>query len=287
MTQLDAKKRARLPDSAFAYVDRRGRRRLPIHDAAHVRNALARFNQTTFDDEGSRERARVRLLGAARKHGIVPIGFITGQLRSLAVENERLLGQVEAHAGELRSLPSGTVTFLFADIEDSSGLLRLLGDDYAELLTEVRGILRSEIRREDGHEVDARADEFFAVFIRTGAALEAALAVQRTLRGRTWPKRAQVQLRMGIHRGRPTLTPAGYVGLAVHAAARICFAAHGGQILLSAAARRAIGDGELNGLAFRDLGEFRLRGLPEAEALFQPDTADLPSDFPAPRVAGA
>src|SRR5262245_24876012 len=82
MTRLDASKRARLRDSAFAYVDSRARRRLPIHDEAHVRNALARFNQVGFEDDAARERARTRLLNAAKKYGIVPVGFITGQLQS-------------------------------------------------------------------------------------------------------------------------------------------------------------------------------------------------------------
>src|SRR6516164_8871592 len=80
MSRLNARKRSGLPDSAFAYVDSRGRRRLPIHDAAHVRNALARFNQVAFENDAARERARKRLLNAAKKYGIVPIGFITGQL---------------------------------------------------------------------------------------------------------------------------------------------------------------------------------------------------------------
>ena len=82
MSQLNSKKRAKLPKSAFAYVDTRGRRRLPIHDEPHVRNALSRFNQVAFEDEAARERARKRLLEAARKYRIVPIGFMTGQLRS-------------------------------------------------------------------------------------------------------------------------------------------------------------------------------------------------------------
>ena len=80
MSQLTAKTRAQLRNAAFAYVDSKGRRRLPIHDEAHVRNALARFNQTRFEDDAARERARKRLLTAAKKYGIVPIGFITGQL---------------------------------------------------------------------------------------------------------------------------------------------------------------------------------------------------------------
>src|SRR5262245_17405922 len=81
MSRLKAKKRARLPDRAFAYVDSRGRRRLPIHDKAHVKNALARFNQVIFENDGARERARTRLLNAAKKYRIVPVGFITGQLQ--------------------------------------------------------------------------------------------------------------------------------------------------------------------------------------------------------------
>src|SRR5918995_6853062 len=91
MAQLGAKARAQLPDSAFAYVDANGRRRLPIHDEAHVRNALARFNRVDFDDEEARALARTRLLRAAKRYGIVPVGFIDGQLAS-----ERVLGEQEA-----------------------------------------------------------------------------------------------------------------------------------------------------------------------------------------------
>src|ERR687892_953768 len=92
MAKLDSSKRARLPNSAFAYVDSRGTRRLPIHDEPHVRNALSRFNQVKFEDDATRERARKRLLTAAKKFGIVPIGFITGQ-----IEEER----THAAAGRL------------------------------------------------------------------------------------------------------------------------------------------------------------------------------------------
>src|SRR5260370_360395 len=82
MARLAASKRARMPASAFAYVDSRGRRRLPIHDESHVRNALARFSRVGFENDAARERTRTRLLNAARKYGIVPVGFITGQLQS-------------------------------------------------------------------------------------------------------------------------------------------------------------------------------------------------------------
>src|SRR5712692_3126754 len=110
MTYLDAKARARLPNSAFAYIDSRGRRRLPINDEPHVRNALARFNQTPFEDEAARDKARTRLLRAAKKYGIVPVGFVTGQVR-----NERVLGEIRARAGEARTLPTGFITLLLAD----------------------------------------------------------------------------------------------------------------------------------------------------------------------------
>src|SRR5881409_1755169 len=82
MSRLKPSKRARLPDRAFAYVDSRGRRRLPVHDKAHVRNALARLNQVAFENDAARERARKRLLNAAKKYRIVPVGFITGLLQS-------------------------------------------------------------------------------------------------------------------------------------------------------------------------------------------------------------
>lgn len=278
MSRMDARTRAQLPPSAFAYVDSRGRRRLPIHDEAHVRNALARFNQTTFENEAARDRARTRLLKAAKKYGIVPVGFVTGQLR-----NVRIRGEVEARASEVRTLPTGYVTFLMADIEDSTGLVRLLGDRYGDLLADVRALLGAAIRRSGGREVDVRADELFAVFKQAQSALEAAIAMQRQFLARAWPEGARVKVRVGVHTGRPTLTDTGYVGLAVNVAARICFAAHGGQIVLSRAARDAV-QGSDRGVTFRELGLFVLRGLTGREALFQAVVEGLPSDFPPPRT---
>jgi hypothetical protein len=133
MPKLTAAERARLPDSAFAYIDSRGRRRLPIHDEAHVRNALARFGRVSFESDAARERARKRLLRAAKRYGIVPVGFMDGQLRS-----ERTLGRIEARSTSTDKLPTGAVTFLFTDIEDSTGLLGRLGNGYARVLEDVR-----------------------------------------------------------------------------------------------------------------------------------------------------
>ena len=268
MAPLPARKRSQLPDSAFAYLDAGGRRRLPIHDAAHVRNALARFNQVIFDDEASRERARTKLLKAAAKHGIVPIGFITGQLSSRGA----------------RRLPSGWVTFLLADVEGSTGLVRQLGDGYASFIADLRRFLRLSVRRNGGFEVDAHADEFFAVFKQAPAGLAAALAIQRDMRRQAWPLGAEVRMRIGLHSGRPTLTESGYVGLAVHAVARISGAAHGGQIVMSRATFRNLDGPMPDDVSFIELGQHRLHGLPEAEAIFQVSVPDLPGRFPPLRT---
>src|SRR5215207_6182354 len=166
MPPLGAKERAQLPDSAFAYIDSRGRRRLPINDAAHVRNALSRFSQVTFEDEGARDRARSRLLRAAQKHGIMPIGFISAQLHPQ------------------RKLPVGHVTFLLTDIEGSTELLRRLDGRYAPLLADIRRLVGAAVRHAGGREVSARGDDVFAVFERAPAALEAALAIQREMLAR-------------------------------------------------------------------------------------------------------
>ena len=267
MPPLTAKERAQLPDSAFAYIDSTGRRRLPIHDAAHVRNALARFNQVAFEDDAARDRARDRLLRAAKKHGIMPIGFISAQLQPQ------------------RRLPKGHVTFLLTDLERSTELLRRLDDQYASLLRDVRRVVRGTVRRAGGQEASARGDDVFAVFERATDALEAALAIQREMRTRDWPGGNDVRVRIGMHRGRPALTDTGYVGLSVHAAARICYAAHGGQIIMSSAVRAALGDSLGDGVSLRRMGAWRFQGLPEPVELFQVHAPDLPSNFPPPRSA--
>lgn len=258
MANLDARTRAKLPDTAFAYVDGQGRRRLPINDEAHVRNALSRFNQVIFESEAARDQARTRLLRAAKKYGIVPVGFITGQ-----VVNVRARAEIAARESEASSLPRGVVTFLFSDIEDSTGLTRRLGNRYAGLLAESRSFLRGAVRSARGHVVDIRADEMFAVFKGAPDALAAAIAIQRS---------APAKVRIGLHTGRPTLTDNGYVGLAVSTAARVCSSAHGGQIVMSRTTWEAVGPAD--GVTFRDLGLQQLRGLPDPERLFHVVLAD-------------
>jgi class 3 adenylate cyclase len=267
VARLSSRERAQLPDSAFAYIDSRGRRRLPIHDAAHVRNALARFSQCAFEDEAARDRARNRLLRAAKKHGIMPIGFISAQLRPQ------------------RKLPKGHVTFLLTDMEGSTELLGRLDDLYGPLLADVRRLVRAAVRSAGGREVSVTGDDLFAVFEHAPPALDAALAIQRAMRAGAWPGGTDVRLRIGLHRGRPALTDTGYVGISVHAAARICFAAHGGQIVMSSAVRSAIPESPADGVRLKSLGAWRFRGLPEPVEMFQVHATDLLADFPPLRSA--
>jgi class 3 adenylate cyclase len=264
MAQLGARARAKLPDSAFAYVDPSGRRRLPINDEAHVRNALARFDRVDFEDDEARARARTRLLKAAKRYGIVPVGFIDGQLRPQ------------------RNLPTGRVALLFADVEDSTGLLTDLGDRFPKLLSELHRLLRTATKDAGGHEVDARADEYFAAFADPPAALRAAIVMQRAIGGHAWPDGRSVRVRIGVHAGRPTRNATGYVGIAVNTVARICDAGHGGQVIASG----ALSDGTdaVDGVRLTSLGRHRLRGIPDEHELFQVTAPGLPRRFPPPRT---
>ena len=276
MSKLDAATRAGLPDRAFAYVDGRGRRRLPIHDAAHVRNALARFGQVQFDSEEARQQARDRLLRAAQKHRIVPVGFITGELQA-----ERRRGPGRAS----RTMPSGFLTMLLTDIESSTALVDRLGDDYGGVLDDVRTLLRAAAADAGGHIVEARADDSFSVYESPADALAAALRVQRQLASRRFAGDVPVAVRMGIHSGYPTVREDNYIGMAVHTAARICGASHGGQIVVSADFRTAIGVPLPNGVRLRKLGTYALRGLPDEVDLYQVAAKELLTRFPPLRIS--
>ncbi|MEP7114980.1 MAG: adenylate/guanylate cyclase domain-containing protein [Ilumatobacteraceae bacterium] len=274
MPRLDPKERARLPDRAFAYIDSSGQRRLPINDPAHVRNALVRFGQVTFETEPARDQARMRLLNAAKKFKIVPVGFIAGQLQS-----ERALGE---RADPVR-LPSGFVTMLMTDIEGSTGLVQHLGPGFRELIDEVWAILRRGIGGAGGHEVEARADEFFAVFESPRCAVDAAIAVQRELLGRSWIEDLDVRVRVGIHSGYPTSAHDNYIGMDVNTTSRITAVGHGGQIVVSANTREGVKACAPNDVRFMALGTHKLRGLPEPLPLFQVAAKGLPTRFPPPR----
>jgi class 3 adenylate cyclase len=276
MPELNSSKRAQLPNSAFAYIDSRGQRRLPINDEGHVRNALARFNQVKFEDEEARERARKRLLNAARKYKIVPVGFITGQIQS-----EREFGQSQRRNIEL---PTGLITLMMTDIEGSTTLVNQLGKDYGKLIREIRTIIRKVVAGQAGHVVDVKADEAFAVFKRSSDAIASAVGIQREIGERPSTRTHDVRIRIGLHSGKPTISDSNYIGIAVHTAARICSAAHGGQIVLSAQTREALKDPTPDGLGFRSLGSHRLRGLPEPVALYQVSAEGLAVKFPRLKI---
>jgi len=170
-------------------------------------------------------------------------------------------------------LPSGTVTFLFTDVEGSTRLLQAHGDAYADLLAEHRRVLREAFARHDGVEVDTQGDAFFVAFPRAAGAVAAAEEAQRAL------EPGPIRVRMGLHTGEPLVTAEGYVGIDVHRAARIASSAHGGQILVSDTTHRLLEPGA----PLRDLGEHRLKDLIGAERLFQFGDGD----FPPPRTLDA
>ena len=181
----------------------------------------------------------------------------------------------------MSELPSGTVTFLFSDIEGSTRLLQQLGERWPELVSAHNSIMREAFANAGGREVDRQGDAFFAVFPRARNALAAAATIQRELAEREWPDAVDVRVRMGVHTGEPAVGDEGYLGLDVVRAARICALARGGQVLVSETTR-ALVRGELDGLSLRDVGEHRLKDIDEPERLFQLRGPGLRDDLPAP-----
>jgi len=180
----------------------------------------------------------------------------------------------------MSTLPTGTVSFLFTDIEGSTRLLQQLGDHYAGLLAEYRRLLRMAFQEKGGREVDTQGDACFVAFPRAKDAVAAAIAAQRAIASFSWPDGATVLARMAVHTGEPLSAHTGYIGMDVHRAARICAAGHGGQILLSQTTRELIADDLPHSVSLRDLGEHRLKDLARAQRLFQVVDAGLPAEFP-------
>ena len=178
------------------------------------------------------------------------------------------------------SLPIGTVTFLFTDIEGSTRLLQEIGADYRDVLERHAVIVRRALAEHDGVEVSTEGDAFFAVFRSVTGAVAAAVAAQRALAEEHWPGGHRVRVRMGLHTGEGRLGGGSYVGLDVHRAARIAAAGHGGQILLSAASRALVETMLPEGVTLRDLGAHRLKDLDQSEHLVQLNIAGLDQQFP-------
>jgi DNA-binding NarL/FixJ family response regulator/class 3 adenylate cyclase len=182
---------------------------------------------------------------------------------------------IRSYTHRMAGLLTGTVTFLFSDVEGSTRLVQSAGPSYPSIIADVRRLLRAEIAEHAGIEVDATGDELSAVFEEAHPALRAALAGQARIRDHQWPEGATVRVRMGLHTGVPQLGEEGYTGLDVIRASRIAAAGHGGQILLSSTCAPFVSEVET-----RDLGTHRLQGLPDTERIHQVIADGLPRDFP-------
>ena len=183
----------------------------------------------------------------------------------------------------VRSLPTGTVTLLFSDMEGSTRLLSRLGEEYVAALDAQRGILRDAWAKYGGTELGTEGDSFFVVFDNAPDAVRAAVAGQRGLLEQSWPSGERVPVRMGLHTGSPMQHQDAYVGMDVHRAARVAGVAQGGQILVSDATAALAGTDD--DFDFHDLGLHKLKDLPQPEHLFQVTAPGLPAEFaPVPSL---
>lgn len=183
----------------------------------------------------------------------------------------------------MRKLPTGTVTFLFTDIEGSTLLLRDLGEGYRAVLDEHSVIVRRAIAEARGTEVRTEGDSFFAVFLTPGDAVRAAVVAQRGLSSHRWPHERPLRVRMGLHTGEGVMGVDDYLGLDVNRAARIAAAASGGQVLLSEATAVLVENNLGEGVVIRSLGHHRLKDLGRPEHLHDLVIRGLQSQFPPPR----
>jgi predicted ATPase/class 3 adenylate cyclase len=180
-------------------------------------------------------------------------------------------------------LPTGTVTFLFTDIEGSTRLLQELGSAYGPLQDRHASIMRAAIGDGGGVEIRTEGDAFFAVFPTPSGALRAAVAAQRELGSFPWPDGRPIRVRMGLHTGEGTLGGDDYLGIDVNRAARIAATGHGGQVVISDATRALVADGLPEGVSLRDLGDHRLKDIEHPEHLHDLVVQGMASEFPALR----
>ncbi len=183
----------------------------------------------------------------------------------------------------MSDLPTGTVTFLFSDIEGSTRLLQACGDRWPPLLRRHQELLSAAFAAHEGRVVGTEGDSFFVVFRSPAAAVRAALDGQRALAAEAWPSDGEIRARIGIHTGEGVLSDDTYVGLDVHRAARIMGAGHGGQVLLSGSTEALVRPSLPEGAALADLGSHRLKDLAAAERIFMLKGPGLADEFPALR----
>ncbi|HEX6800700.1 MAG TPA: ABC transporter substrate-binding protein [Ktedonobacterales bacterium] len=279
LTQEELAERANLSVDAISTLER-GTRRKPRKDTvALLADALA-----------LPEEDRAALAAAARRMSAAAL---------VATPSVAATSGLDGHVPALvaasdATLPHGSVTFLFADIEGSARLLQQLGDDrYAGMLAEVQMLLRTVWAAHAGHDLGTQADHFYVVFADAEDALAAAAAAQRALATTHWPEGAQVRLRMGVHSGAALLTAGRYVGWEVQRAARIATVGHGGQVVVSQAVAEQVakfGFALPPGTDLRDLGTHRLQDLPHREPVYQlvlPAGPGLPVTYPPLRTLDA
>jgi predicted ATPase/class 3 adenylate cyclase len=180
----------------------------------------------------------------------------------------------------MAKLPTGTITFLFTDIEGSTRLLQELGPDFTAVLERHQTLIREAIDNNGGVEIRTEGDSFFCVFATATAGLAAAVGIQRSLAAEPWIDGRHVKVRVGIHTGVGALGGDDYVGIDVNRAARISETGHGGQVVVSAATHLLGEAGLPDGVAWDDLGDFHLKDLDEPEHLFQLVIEGLETDFP-------
>jgi class 3 adenylate cyclase len=177
-------------------------------------------------------------------------------------------------------LPTGTVTFLFTDVEGSTRLLKRFGSGYGPILARHHDLVREAIGRHGGHEVDTQGEAFFVAFPRAKDAVSAAIALQRDHTREAWPDAAEVRVRIGIHTAEPELAQTGYIGMGLHRAARLCAIGHGGQVLLSRSTAGLVDEDETPDVSLLDLGEHLLKNLDRPERVYQVVAAGLGKRFP-------
>lgn len=244
----------------------------PAYRALMVGHAAqGNMSQVAIDYERCVERLREDL-------GVEPSADTRALYETLG--GGRTAATIAASVPPILIQPSGTVTFLFSDIEGSTKLLEELGSEYATLLADQRDLLRMTAEKYHGHEVDTQGDAFFFAFFRAADAAAFAAEGQRVLAAHKWPQGAMLRVRMGLHTGEPVLARTGYVGLDVHRAARIGAAGHGGQVLMSRTTRDLVEHDLPSGTRLDDLGEHRLKDLRYPVHIIQLTIEDLPSEFP-------
>ena len=192
------------------------------------------------------------------------------------------LAAVKLHV-PMPELPTGTVTFLFTDIEGSTRMAASMPDAWPAALARHQALLRAAFEAAGGVEVGTGGDSFFVAFPSATAAARAAIEGQRALEAEPWSEGGTVRVRMGLHSAQGDVRDSGgrqtYVGVNVHRAARIAAAAHGGQILVSDATRALVEHELPDGAELRDLGSHRLRDLDRPEQLYQLIAPGLQREF--------